>query len=92
MLNAAGSLTAVSPSCPTMHATPIESSSNIAQDADTELVLSLINEPTSTGNLFLPGISADSTAMLVEKLKHNYLHNDAFFQVRYYSDGIIHDL
>ena len=66
-----------------MNATSTETNSNIAQDADTELVLSLINEPTSTGNLFLPGISADSTAMLVEKLKHNYLHNDAFFQVCY---------
>lgn len=57
------------------------SDSNIAHDADTELVLSLINAPTSTGNLFLPGISAASTAVLIEKLKHNYLHNDAFFLV-----------
>lgn len=55
--------------------------SKLAHEADTELVLSLINDPTSTGNLFLPGISAASTAVLVENLKHNYLHNDAFFKV-----------
>ena len=57
------------------------SESNIAHDEDTALVLSLINAPTSSGNLFLPGISAASTSILVEKLKHNYLYNDAFFQV-----------
>ena len=51
----------------------------LPQDEDTQLCLSLINAPTSTGNLVLPGASAESTAVLVEKLKHNFLHHHAFF-------------
>ncbi|KZV76471.1 hypothetical protein PENSPDRAFT_731080 [Peniophora sp. CONT] len=70
-----------------------ETKTAIAHDADTELVLSLVNEPTSTGNLFLPGASAASTAVLIEKLKHNYLHNDAFFQgVIYHNHSMDHTL
>ena len=54
----------------------------LPQDEDTQLCLSLINAPTSTGNLVLPGASAESTAVLVEKLKHNFLHNNIFFDGR----------
>ncbi|VDC05665.1 unnamed protein product [Peniophora sp. CBMAI 1063] len=68
-------------------------SSEIANDADTELVLSLINEPTSTGNLFMPGASAASAAVLVENLKHNYLHNNIFFKgVLFHNHSMDHTL
>ncbi|KZV76470.1 hypothetical protein PENSPDRAFT_680138 [Peniophora sp. CONT] len=71
----------------------ISSDSKLAHDADTELVLSLINEPTSTGNLFLPGASAASAAVLVEKLRHNYLHNNVFFKgVIFHNHSMDHTL
>ncbi|VDB98220.1 unnamed protein product [Peniophora sp. CBMAI 1063] len=56
------------------------SDSLVPHDADALLGLSLINAPTSTGNLIFPGTSADSTTVLVEKLKHNFLHHHAFFR------------
>lgn len=64
---------------PNLQHSSIATGSLLPQDDDTQLCLSLINAPTSTGNLVLPGVSADSTSVLVEKLKHNFLHNNAFF-------------
>ena len=55
------------------------SNSLLPHDDDAVLGLSLINTPTSTGNLTFPGPSAESTTVLVEKLKHNFLHHHAFF-------------
>jgi hypothetical protein len=46
---------------------------------DHHICLELITPPTSTGNLPLPGASDASRKKLVEKLKENYIHNNAFF-------------
>jgi hypothetical protein len=46
---------------------------------DTRFCLDLINPPTSAGNFPLPGASEASQKKLVEKLKENYISNNAFF-------------
>ncbi|KAI0028811.1 hypothetical protein K488DRAFT_57715 [Vararia minispora EC-137] len=46
---------------------------------ETQLYLSLVNAPASTGNFPLPGVTDSSTKKLVEKLKTNYTDNSAFF-------------
>jgi len=46
---------------------------------DTRFCLKLVNAPTSTGNFPFPGVTDASTKKLVEKLKENYIHNNAFF-------------
>ncbi|KZV67427.1 hypothetical protein PENSPDRAFT_754925 [Peniophora sp. CONT] len=56
-----------------------KSDSLLPHDEDALLGLSLINKPTSTGNFIFPGASAESTTVLIEKLKHNFLHHHAFF-------------
>lgn len=65
---------------PTVPQTTLTNSdSPVRHDEDALLGLFLVNTPTSTGNLVFLGASAESTTVLVEKLKHNFLHNHAFF-------------